>query len=169
MLNRLANPIGKFAEEIFFTIDLESKIYSYNLLCFFRFNLPAIDCFILELKLGLNFESSEILATIPATLVYVFANTQNFSVKNLLLSNQDQTTSSSRSSALPKATEEQMYEEPKEFSPSKGHFKDHQKLSYDMLRRKSLFTFICYIMTKDVSVDTKALYDRIMTMDSRVP
>jgi hypothetical protein len=168
MLNtRLANPIGKFAEEIFFTIDLESKIYSYNLLSFFRFNLPAIDCFILELKLGVNLESSEILATIPATLVYVFANIQNFSIKNLLSSNKDQ--NSSQSSTLPKATEEQMDEEPKEFSPSKGHFKDYQKLSYDMLRRKSLFTFICYIMTKDVSVDTKALYDRIMTMDSRLP
>lgn len=168
MLNtRLANPIGKLADEIFLTIDLESKIYSYNLLCFFRFNLPAIDCFILELKLGVNFESSEILAALPATLVYVFANTQNFSIRNLLLSNKDLTTS--RSPALAKVNEEQMDEEPKELSSSKGNFKDHQKISYDILRRKSLFTFICYIMTKDVSVDTKALYDRIMTMDSRLP
>lgn len=136
-------------------IDLETKIYSYSLLCFLRFNLPAIDCFILELKHGVNFESSEILANSPATLVYTFANAHNYAIRNLLLSNKDQMTSKG---AAGKTVSDDIDID----------VKDQSKTSYDMLRRRTIFTFICHIMMKDMSVDTKELYNRIMQMDSTI-
>lgn len=49
--------------------------------------MPAIDCYIVEEVNKRYEESDQFLANHPSTLVYVFANPGNFTVKNLLLTN----------------------------------------------------------------------------------
>ena len=67
---------------------LEQKIHSYYLLNFFRFHMPAIDCFIVEqINLGRTEASDIFLANFPATLIYTFSNNNNFTIRNLLLTN----------------------------------------------------------------------------------
>lgn len=68
-------------------IALELKIYSYHLLNYFRFHMPGVDCFIVELVNNRTEESEQHLAKHPSTLVYTFANPANFTIKNLLLTN----------------------------------------------------------------------------------
>ena len=87
--SRLANPIGSYAERIIQTITLESKITGIFLLSYFRFNLPAIDSFILELKESINIKSEYVLSEYPATLLYCISKKDNHTVESILVSNKE--------------------------------------------------------------------------------
>lgn len=86
---RLENPIGAYAQRIIQDIMLECKITGYYLLSYFRYNLPAIDTFILELKDTKDIKSDYYLAEHPATLLYCISDPSNHTVKSILVSNRE--------------------------------------------------------------------------------
>lgn len=127
--------------------------------------MPAIDCFILKLLNNKTEEPSEELAKRPATLVYVFANIDNFTIGNLLMSNK---INKSEVSVLNEHENQDTISEmviQTYYSTNLFRREDsNQKISYDIMRRKILFTYICNFMMKEVAVDTQALHDKLMAM-----
>lgn len=133
-----------------------------------------MDCFIVE-QIGIKTEESDqYLANFPSTLVYTFANLANFTVKNLLLTNRKYSLvnrqlinplSMKKDQSLGKGGDSPQMQEEKETSELPAV---KESISYDEIRKKVIFTYICNLQLKYLPYESQGIKDRVFGLDSKI-
>jgi hypothetical protein len=150
--------IGRMAHQLIDILAVEVKIPGYYLMNFFRFNIPAVDCFITEVKESTTIKSDYLLAEFPATLVYCVTNIFNDTVKSILLLRRKQREAQSKSAVVNSSV-----------MNSNSKVEDGEgKISYTAFHRKVIQMNLMNVVIKETSITTKQLQEALQNFGGRI-
>ena len=145
--------VGMMAHQLIDILSVEVKIPGYYLMNYFRFNIPAVDCFITEVKDSTTIKSDYLLAEFPATLVYCVTNIFNDTIKAILLLRRKQKEALVKSGATgPNNT---MGSSPAKNDEAEG------KTSYSSFHRKVIQMNLMNVVVKETSITSKQLQEAL--------
>lgn len=146
------------AHELIDILSVETKIPGYYLMNYFRFNVPAVDCFITEVRDSTTLKSDYLLAEFPATLVYCVTNIFNDTIKSILLLRRKQREAIVKTAGGTNPTTG---------SPSKLEDGD-AKISYTNFHRKVIQMNLMNIVVKETSISSKQLQEALQSFGGSV-